>query len=134
MNTLKKITKVPITVMTESVDDFFIRGKKIARLLDKNIPITPHHIISFEDTDDLIRFLTHNKLKLISVVRKKPNSVTGLSKLLHRSRAAIDKDIHDLESVGIIKSEYVSNPGHGRCRMISAVSKYPIKLQVQTTI
>jgi predicted transcriptional regulator len=94
----------------------------------------PIRTISFEDMRDLVKFLTDNKLNLISTVRKKSFSISDLAKTLHRSRSAVDKDIQLLESVGILKSEYVVNPGHGRCRMIAAFDKKPIKLTVEATI
>jgi predicted transcriptional regulator len=94
----------------------------------------PMRTISFEDTEDLVKFLTENKLSLLSTVRKKPFSISDLAKALHRSRSAVDKDIQLLESVGILKSEYVINPGHGRCRMVTAFDKNPIKLTVEATI
>jgi predicted transcriptional regulator len=116
------------------MEDFFARGKETARLLDQKKPLTPRRIISFEDPEDLMMFLTKNKLKLIASLRKKPNSMSGLAKLLKRSRAALDKDIHLLESIGLVKSEYIANPGHGKHKVITAIDKSPVKLQVQTSI
>jgi predicted transcriptional regulator len=122
------------TVKTESVSDFFARGKRIAKQLDKGEEVLPSRIISFEDTEDLIEFLTKTKQALLAALRKKPDSISGLAHTLHRSRAAIDKDVRQLESVGILVSEYVINPGHGRCRIIKAVDANPVKLHVETIL
>lgn len=81
-----------------------------------------------------MKFITVAKLALLAVIRKKPASISMLANKLHRSRASIDKDIQLLESVGIVESEYVINPGHGRCRVIKAVDKKPVKLRVETLI
>lgn len=132
MRNLKK-TELHTVVTTESIGDFFDRGRQIARLLDQNKKIAPRHIISFEDVRDLIHFLTENKLRLVAAVRKKPRSLSDLAKALKRSRASVDKDIQQLESVGIVKCEYIANPGHGRCKLISTDTA-PIQLQVQTVI
>lgn len=129
-----KARKMSITVTHETLGDFFVRGKKTARLLDKKALIEPRRIISFEDVRDLVNFLTTKKLELLETVRKHPSSLSVLAKVLGRSRAAVDKDVQQLESVGIIKSEYVTNPGHGRHKVIMAVDKTPVKLQVQATI
>lgn len=134
MNKSEKNKSIVFTVKTESRDDFFARGKKIAVLLDKGKDITPHKIISFEDTRDLIKFITEAKIALLAAIRKKPDTISSLARKLHRSRSAIDQDVQLLESVGIVKSEYVINPGHGRCRVIKAVSSGPIKLQVESII
>src|SRR5690348_3922204 len=109
---------IVFTVKTESIDDFFARGKRIAKQLDQNKSIASERIISFEDPKDLIKFLTEAKLMLLAAIRKKPDSISSLAHKLHRSRSAIDKDIQLLESVGIVESEYVINPGHGRHRII----------------
>jgi hypothetical protein len=72
--------------------------------------------------------------KSFAAIRKKPDSISGLAHKLHRSRAAIDKDVQLLESVGIVVSEYIVNPGHGRCRIIRAMDSEPIKLHVEALV
>lgn len=142
MKKLKKNIETPIVLKNESLKDFFARGRKIAKILDQEklssfklaeYPL-PIRTISFEDVHDLVKFLTDSKLNLVSAVRKKTFSISDLAKTLHRSRSAVDKDTRLLESVGILKSKYVVNPGHGRCRMVTAFDKKPIKLMVEATI
>jgi predicted transcriptional regulator len=134
MQKLKNEREIPITVKNESLKDFFARGKEIAKAIDQKKDILPIKTISFEDVHDLMQFLTDTKLDLVSTVRKKPFSISDLAKFLKRSRASISKDIQLLESVGILKSEYVTNPGHGKQRIISTFDKFPIKLTVETVI
>lgn len=134
---MKKSAKnnaIVFTVKTESVKDFFSRGKTKAKLLDKGKSISSERTISFEDPKDLIKFLTESKLLLLAEIRKKPDSISGLANKLNRSRSAIDKDVQLLESVGIVESQYITNPGHGRQRIIKAIDPKPIKLHVETTI
>jgi len=125
--------KIPILVINETIEEFFERGKKLAKLVDHKKQLPSHRVISFEDKKDLVKFLAEKKIELVAAIRKKPNSVMGLAKTLKRSRAAVDKDIQLLESVGIIRSEYKPNPGHGRCKVVTT-DKTPIKLQVQAVI
>jgi predicted transcriptional regulator len=134
MRKSKKLNEMIVNVRTETADEFFARGKLTAKQLDKGEKISPSRIISFEDPEDLIKFLTQTKRALVAAIRKKPNSISGLANELHRSRSAIDKDIQMLESVGIVESEYVANPGHGRCRIIKTTDSRPIKLLVETII
>jgi len=125
---------IPVLVTSERVKDFFARGREIAKLIDQKKPIPSYRIISFEDPNDLVKFLTQNKLRLVSMVRRKPDSITGLAKTLKRSRASVDRDVQELESVGIVTSKYMINPGHGKCKIIMATDTKPVKLQVQTII
>ena len=130
----RKKSEVIFTVKTEPREEFFARGKRLAKMLDKGGEIPASRIISFEDPEDLVNFLTKTKQALLAALRKKPDSISGLAHKLHRSRAAVDRDVQQLESIGIVESEYMINPGHGRCRIIKAIDSNPIKLQVETTI
>lgn len=134
MKKLRKKSDVIFTVKTESREEFFERGKTIAKMLDEGKSIPASRIISFEDSEDLVNFLTKTKQALLAMLRKKPDSISKLAHKLHRSRAAVDRDVRQLESVGIVESEYVVNPGHGRCRIIKAIDSNPIKLRVETTL
>jgi predicted transcriptional regulator len=118
------LNEVPVLITSETIGDFFTRGRNTAQVLDQKKRIKPRRIISFEEPHDLLKFLSENKLKLVSTVRSKPNSISGLAKYLKRSRTSIGKDVQELEAVGILISKYV-----GRSRLISAASKKPIKLQ-----
>ena len=130
----RKKNEIIVHVMTEKIEDFFERGKAIAKHLDRGEKIPTQRIVSFEDPEDLAKFLTQTKRALLAAIRKKPKSITSLAHELHRSRSAIDKDIQMLEDIGIVESEYISNPGHGRCRIIKAADSNPIKLRVETSI
>lgn len=130
----KKQNEMIIDVKMETVEEFFERGKLTAKQLDKGEKVLSRRVISFENPEDLVKFLTQTKLALLAAIRRKPSSITSLANKLHRSRSAIDKDIQMLESIGIVESEYVSNPGHGRCRIIKATDPRPVKLRVETVI
>lgn len=119
-------------VQQETLVDFFARGIRTAKRLDQKKPVKQRRIISFEDPLDLARFLMDSKSSLMADIRKNPLSITKLAKLAKRSRAAVCKDIQELEAIGMVKSEYQINPGHGRCKIVTAVDKNPIHLQVQT--
>ena len=123
-----------LVVKSETREDFFARGKQFAALLDEKKSLPSQRTISFEDPLDLVKFLTEWNLALVAAVRKHAYSVSDLAKVLKSSRAAINKDLHLLESVGIIETHYVPNPGHGKYKMVSAVDKHPIKLQVYATL
>jgi predicted transcriptional regulator len=134
MKQSKKTNEIIVQVKTETVDDFFERGQALAKQLDKGEKLLTQRVVSFEDPEDLIKFLTQNKRALLAAIRKKPKSISSLAHELHRSRSAIDRDIQMLQDIGIVKSEYISNPGHGKCRIIKTADSHPIKLRVETVI
>ena len=75
----KNKTTLPVIVTSETLESFFLRGRKIAQKIDQKIAPLARRVISFEDTKDLINFLTQNKLKLVATLRKQPCSVSGLA-------------------------------------------------------
>ncbi|MBA5636446.1 hypothetical protein H3H37_05200 [Duganella sp. LX20W] len=46
-----------LIVKVETVEEFFERGRKIAQLADQQLPIPPSHVVSFEDPDDMLKWL-----------------------------------------------------------------------------
>ena len=114
---MKTIIKVANT------DEFFKRGKKIAKLLDQGQRIPRERIISFEDPEDLARLITTAKLVLFREVRACPGSITDLSQRLHRDRSAVKRDVDELERIGLVEVEEKPFPGHGRKKEVRAVAE-----------
>ena len=52
------------TIKVASTDEFFKRGKEVAKLADQGKRIARERIISFEDPEDLARLITTAKLVL----------------------------------------------------------------------
>jgi predicted transcriptional regulator len=113
---MKTIIKVSTT------EEFFKRGKEIARLADQGKPIPMERIISFEDPQDLASLITAAKLVLFREVKSKPGSITDLSQRLHRDRSAVKRDVDELERFGLVEVEEMPFPGHGRRKEVRAVS------------
>ncbi len=135
MSNIKTKRIVTTVVTSETLDSFFKRGKESAALLDEKKIISPRKIISFEDKKDLAAFLTQNKFKLVATVRKRSETtISKLAEILKRSRASVDRDVQQLESIGIVTTEIKINPGHGKCKVVRAADDMPIQLQVQTVI
>ena len=57
MRKLKKLNEIIVHVKTEMANDFFNRGKSLAKRLDKGEKLISQRIVSFEDPEDLIKFL-----------------------------------------------------------------------------
>src|SRR4030065_71714 len=102
------------TIKVANTDEFFKRGKEIAKLADQGKRIPRERIISFEDPEDLARLITTAKLVLFREVKECPGSITDLSQPLPRRRSAVKRDIDELERIGFGEAEEKPFPGHGR--------------------
>ncbi len=111
------------TIQVASTDDFFKRGKALAKLADQGKHIARERIISFEDPEDLARLITTAKLVLFREVRACSGSITDLSQRLHRDRSAVKRDIDELERIGLVEVEDMPLPGHGRRKEVRAVAE-----------
>lgn len=58
MEKSKTNPKIKTIVMLSNRKDFFARGKAVAKALDEDESLIQQKIISFEDTEDLVSFLT----------------------------------------------------------------------------
>jgi predicted transcriptional regulator len=110
-------------IKVASPEEFFARGKEIARLADQGKPIHPERIIAFENPEDLARLMTTAKIVLLREVKACPGSITNLSQRLHRDRSAVKRDIDELEKAGLVDIEEKPFPGHGRIKEVRAVSE-----------
>ena len=83
--------------------------------------------LTFEDPADLIRATTLKRVEIIHTVRKHSAAVSEIAILLHRDRAAVDRDVKVLESLGLVKTDWETNPGHGRRKIVRPVAgKYEL--------
>src|SRR5271165_1615925 len=113
---MKKMTKVRVT--NDGVKGFFTRAREHARKLDRGESIAPEFVVSFESADDMLRVLSAERVRLLAVARKRPLSVSELALGLKRDTRAVSRDIDLLESFGLLRTRYESNPGHGRRRIV----------------
>ena len=126
---MKKQKDNKIEIKTGTTSEFFARGNKLAEHLDNKKKLSQGiKTISFENPKDLVNFISDNKIKLMMVVRKNPQSVTELARILNRERSALYRDIQVLEKYGLVTTQIEKNPGHGRKRMVLPTSDGPIKI------
>ena len=92
-----------LTVMTGNEENFFNRGKKLARLADACKPIPAELVISFEEPAMLLKLLTAARFEIFRMVKSRPDSITGIAERLHRDRSAVKRDIDQLAEAGILE-------------------------------
>lgn len=108
------------TIRQETPEEFFQRGKGIARQADAGQPLAAERIIAFEDPSDLARFLTTARITLFREVKAGASSITALAERLHRDRSAVKRDVEELRRYGLVEVEDKPLPGHGRRKEVRA--------------
>ena len=89
-----------VTLKAGSAQDFFRRGRVLARLADAGQPMPEERTVSFEDPADLLRLLTASRLEVFRSVKGKPGSITVIAGRLQRDRSAVKRDVDQLAQVG----------------------------------
>jgi predicted transcriptional regulator len=119
----KPIKDPEVRVMTSTLDEFFARGREVARRLDAGEPLERTITISFSDPRDLLAVLSPARYSLLKLVKK--SSTCTLNKLasdLHRQRTAVERDVKMLEKVGLVRTHIAVNKGHGRQKVVEPVA------------
>ena len=111
-----------VTLKAGNEQEFFRRGKVLARLADAGQPIPEERTVSFEDPADLLRLLTASRLDVFRSVKSEPGSITDIAGRLHRDRSAVKRDVDQLAQVGLVTIEIKTLPGHGHMKEIRAAA------------
>ncbi|TAH48768.1 MAG: MarR family transcriptional regulator [Betaproteobacteria bacterium] len=111
-----------LTVKTGTEQDFFRRGRQLARAADGGERLPDERIISFEDPADVMKLITAARLALFRAVKEMPGSITEISERLHRDRSAVKRDVDELERAGLVTVAEKVLPGHGRMKEVRATA------------
>ncbi|MFJ3047154.1 MarR family transcriptional regulator [Herbaspirillum chlorophenolicum] len=111
-----------LSIMTGTEDDFFARGRKLAKNADKGRSIEKRRIISFEDLADVVKLVTEARIALFRTVKEKPGSITDIAIRLHRDRSAVKRDLDELARFGLVTISETVLPGHGRMKEVRAAA------------
>lgn len=111
-----------VTLKAGNEQDFFGRGKVLARLADAGQPMPEERTVSFEDPADLLRLLTASRLEVFRSVKSEPGSITVIAGRLQRDRSAVKRDVDQLAQVGLVTIETKPLPGHGHMKEIRAAA------------
>ena len=114
----------------DGFDGWAKRARARAKAMDEGKPFPASRGITFESASEMVRLLTPARLDLLASVRTGSASVKDLAERLGRDVSAVRRDVVALERFGILQSEQVANPGHGRVRMVSAPAKISIAAEI----
>jgi predicted transcriptional regulator len=111
-----------LIIKTGTEEDFFKRGRQLARVADRGERLPDVRIISFEDPADVMKLITGARLALFRTVKEMPGSITEISERLHRDRSAVKRDVDELERAGLVTVAEKVLPGHGRMKEVRATA------------
>ena len=115
--------KLPLTIHTDGFEGFRKRSLERARKMDRGEKLIPERIITFENPIEMVKIMTPERMRLYQTVKRRETSVTELANGLKRDRASVSRDVRLLEMKGLLTTHQVSNPGHGRVKMVTAPVK-----------
>ena len=113
-------------VYTDGFDGWAKRARTRTKAMDEGREFPASKGITFENAAEMVRLLTPARLNLFQAVKKQTVSVKDLAASLGRDASAVRRDVVALERFGIVYSQQVANPGHGRVRMVSAPASISI--------
>lgn len=119
------------TIGIGSIDDFFTRGRALARKLDAGKSIPDSVVITFEKARDFIEVMTPQRYRVMEWVASHPGTIRDISHGLRRNPDAIRKDVKVLAGFGILSVTKRKNPGHG---VINWVEPAAGKIELRATI
>ena len=120
-----------LTVKTGTEQDFFKRGRQLAKVADRGETLPEERIVSFEDPADLMKLITGARLTLFRAVKEMPGSITQIAERLHRDRSAVKRDVDELERAGLVTIADKVLPGHGRMKEVrAAANRFSLQAEV----
>jgi predicted transcriptional regulator len=111
-----------LIVRTENLDDFLARAKDVARRADTGSQFDRSITISFSDVVDMASILTKERIRMLQALLGVEKTVSELAIELHRNQQSVARDVKQLEVAGLLFAKLVSNPGHGRHKVVRAAA------------
>lgn len=112
-----------VTIKTGTAQEFFERGRQIARAADRGERLPSGRVLSFEDLVELVRLVTAARLAVFRAVKEAPGSITDIAERLQRDRSAVKRDVDALEGAGLVSLVEKVLPGHGRMKEVRALAE-----------
>lgn len=107
---------------TGTAAEFFARGKRLARQVDRGQSLAETLILTFDDPTEVAQLLTQARIGLFRTIKAEPASITAIATRLHRDRSAVKRDVDALLAAGLVSVETATNPGHGTHKVVRAVA------------
>lgn len=66
----------------------------------------------------MMKVLSPQRIRLLQTAKEGAMSVSRLADELKRDTRAVGRDVNLLEQLGLLRTRYRVNPGHGRLRIV----------------
>jgi predicted transcriptional regulator len=116
------MNKSKVTIATGTAEGFFNRVRSHAAKLDRGEIIPAEITITFEDPLELLNVLTAERVRLLRWTKAGSQPIAELASGLKRDVRAVSRDVLRLEKVGLLRTSYRVNPGHGRYKVVEPVA------------
>lgn len=113
---------IKLTIKTGTEQEFFKRGRQLAKAADRGEELPDERFISFEDPAEVMKLITAARLALFRAVKESPGSITQIAERLHRDRSAVKRDVDELERAGLVSISDKVLPGHGRMKEVKVIA------------
>jgi predicted transcriptional regulator len=120
-----------VRVASDGTKGFFGRVRTHAKKLDRGEALLPELTISFENPSDILQVLSPQRIRLLELAKKGAKPVSTLATDLRRDTRAVSRDVELLEQLGLLRTRYEANPGHGRRRIVEPRA---VKFQLVATV
>jgi predicted transcriptional regulator len=117
-------------IRVESTDEFFERGRQLARLGDRGELIPSMRVVAFDEVESLLHVLTQQRVSLLRQLKETPASISDLARELKRDRSAVTRDVQILERFGVLRITERPLPGHGKQKWVTPIA-HKIRLVAQ---
>ena len=107
----------------ESFEKVLNSSAERAARLGRGESVRAERRVTFETAEDLIAYLTPQRLRLIRMVRERPLSISALAASLERDRGAVSRDVRALRTAGLVRVKKSINPGHGAVQLVQSRAK-----------
>lgn len=115
--------KSRLKIATGNVEGFFERIRSNAKKLDEGEILPAEIRITFEDPAELAKVLSSERVRLLRQAKAGSMSISELASELDRDIRAVSRDVEHLEKAGLLRTDYRTNPGHGRCKIVRPLAQ-----------
>lgn len=116
------VRPIPTIIEHATTEDFFRRGREIARLADRRGKLKARRIVSFDDPGEMAVLLAPRRFALLLAVWQRAGTIADLAARLQRSTRAVSRDVVLFARLGILVVEHSQNAPLGMNRKVRAVA------------
>ena len=119
-----------VTIGIKSIEEVLNKTKDVMERLERGEKVKKRKPgIYFESLDVMRKAITHERLKILKVIKEKhPASIYELAKLLNRNLKNVSDDVHYLAELGLIELE--KGKSNGREKTMPVVNYEKILLEI----